>query len=201
MEVTWSPKLGFTLRRLLWLVAMFALVSLIAVWVRNQHYSERREINAALAQIQGLSNVRLRTHQEGTEQVDSVAVSLAGKPDSVIEFGNLHALEPSGTFFVSRIGPWTFSVSGKRHLGVVDAMSGKSIESDYLSGHIPFGPTSPYADMFPFDVSSPQSLVDHYDEVLDALSSWPREDSPGSVKLVDGTTQWFFVEKATDESE
>lgn len=78
-------------------------------------------------------------------------------------------------------------------MGNVLESTGEPIESNYIAGHLELGPASPYSDLIPFEVNTLQDVVDQYAEIVDLLETWPREAKPGSVKLEDGTTQYFYV--------
>jgi hypothetical protein len=110
-----------------------------------------------------------------------------------VVLGGLTHYANDGRFSVSRIGKWTFRVSGRRHLGAYSADTGKPVESEYVGFGIELGPNSPYQKLFPFELNTLQDVVDHYPELVDLFESWPRETEPGKVLLGDGTHQQYFV--------
>jgi hypothetical protein len=71
--------------------------------------------------------------------------------------------------------------------------TGEPVESEYFGGHIELGPGSPYNDLIPFELNTLQDLVDHYQDLVDACETWPREAQPGAVTLDDGSTQYYYV--------
>jgi hypothetical protein len=152
---------------------------------------------AALADIKGISNIRLHSHIDIVEEVHGSSFSVDSVPDSEISIGGLMRFSEQGTFSVVRVGKWTFRVSGRAYLGAYKADTGEPVEGEYYGSHIEFGANSPYRDMFPFEVNTVQDIVDHYSELVELLEMWPREAEPGTVTLEDGTTQYFYV---VDES-
>ena len=160
---------------------------------RNVYFAERRQAHAVLAGVEGISNIHLQSCIDVTEEVNSVTFALDGRPDSVIELGGWSDYENSGRFYVGRIGKWTFRVSGRRHMSAHAKATGEPVESEYFGGHIELGPHSPYSDLFPFEVNTLQDLVDHYQDLVELLETWPRESAAGTVTLDDGSTQYYYV--------
>jgi hypothetical protein len=183
----------FGIRRLLIAVTSVAVACTIYVAALNYYYSDRHHAKSVLAQIKGISNIKLLSCIDVVEEVNGCSFSVDGQPDSKITVGGLSAYEDQGSFSVSKIGKWRFRIFGKRHMGNVLERTGEPIESNYLSGHLELGSSSPYRDLIPFEVNTLQDVVDHYAEFVDLLESWPREAKPGSVKLENGTTQFFYV--------
>jgi len=173
--------------------AAVALVCALFVGGRNLYFAERRQAHSVLAEVEGISDINLRTYVDGTEEVTSITFRVDGQPDSIIELGGLWHYENSGRFYVARIGKWTFRVSGRRHLGAYIEKTGEPVESEYSSDHIGFGPHSPLNDLIPFEANTLQDIVDHYQDLVELLETWPRESEPGKVTLDDGTIQYYYV--------
>lgn len=183
----------FGIRRLLIVVTVVAVACAMYVAALNYYYSDRHYAESVLAQVNGISNIKLLSHIDVIEEVNGGSFSVDGQPDSMITVGGLRAYKDQGCFTVSKIGRWRFRISGHRHMGNYLESTGEPIKSDYFSSHLELGPASPYRDLIPFEVNTLQDVVDHYAEFVDLLESWPREDKPGSVNLEDGTTQFFSV--------
>jgi hypothetical protein len=183
----------FGIRRLLIVVTIVAVACIMYVTALNYYYSDRHHAKSVLAQVQGISNVKLLSHIDVVEEVNGCSFSVDGQPGSMISVSGLRAYVDQGSFSVSKIGKWRFQIFGKRHMGNFLESTGEPIESNYVSGHLELGPASPYRDLFPFEVNTLQDVVNHYPDFVDLLESWPRKDKPGSVKLEDGTTQFFYV--------
>jgi hypothetical protein len=182
----------FGLRRLLLIVATTAVLLALFVAARHRFYAGRLQTQAILAEIQGISNIQLHAHIDIVEEVNASSFSVDRLPGSIIRIGGLEHYGKQ-EFAISQIGQWTFRVSGRRHGGAYSADTGEPVESDYYGGHIVFGGGSPYNDLIPFEVNSLQDVVDHYEEFVTLLQSWPRESEPGTVTLADGTLQYFYV--------
>jgi hypothetical protein len=183
----------FGIRRLLIVVTIVAVACIMYVTTLNYYYSDRHHAKSILAQVKGISNVKLLSHIDVIEEVNGSSFTVDGQPGSMISVGGLREYEDQGIFSISKIGKWRFRIFGKRHMGNFLDSTGEPIESNYLSGHLEFGPASPYRDLVPFEVNTLQHVVDHYAELVDLLESWPREAKPGSVKLEDGSIQYFYV--------
>jgi len=183
----------FEIRSLLLFVAVVAVVCALCVAARNHYYGQRRQAELVLAEAKGISNIQLHAHVDIVEEINGISFSVDGHPGSIVSLGGLGHYETESTFAVSQIGKWQFKVSGQRHLGAYNASNGEPVESQYISGYIQLGPSSPYKDLIPFEVNTLQDVVDHYAELVDLFDSWPREAEPGSLTLVDGTTQFFHV--------
>jgi hypothetical protein len=177
------------------LLTVVAVVFLFALFVpaRDAYYSERRQTEAVMAELKGISNVRLQSHVDVTEGVHATSFTVDACPGSVVELAGVCAYQDSGVFSVSRIGKWSFRISGRRDVGVYVAATGEPVESDYIGCHLRLGVSSPYRELIPFEVNALQDVVDHYQELVDLFESWPREAEPGAVTLEDGTTQYYFV--------
>lgn len=183
----------FGIRRLLIAVVIVAVACTMYVAALNYYHSDRHQAKSVLAQVKGISNVKLLCHIDVIEEINGCSFSIDGQPGSMISVGGLRDYKDKGSFSVSKIGKWRFRIFGQRHMGNFLESTGEPIESNYLSGHLGLGPASPYRDLIPFEVNTLQDVVDHYGEFVDLLESWPREAKPGSVKLEDGTTQFFYV--------
>ncbi len=160
---------------------------------RNTYYSERRQTETALAAIQGISNVKLHSCVDVIEEVNSSSFSVESHPGSIIRIGGLCYYADKGKFAVNQIGKWKFRISGRNYGGAYVAATGEPVESDYLGFHITLGVDSPYRKLFPFEVNTLQDVVEHYQELVELLESWPRETEPGTVTLEDGTTLYYYV--------
>ena len=160
---------------------------------RNTFYSERRQTEAVLAAVQGISNIELHSYIDITEEVNASCFSVKSHPGSVVGVGGLCSYADEGRFALSRIGKWAFRTSGRRYGGAYVAATGEPVESDYFGYHLALGVGSPYHALIPFEVNTLQDVVDHYQELVDLFETWPREADPGTVTLEDGTTQFFYV--------
>lgn len=78
-------------------------------------------------------------------------------------------------------------------MGAYIAATGDPVESKYSGGYIALGPGSPYSELIPFKVNTLQDVVDHYEDLVDLFETWPGESKPGTVKLEDGSTQYYYV--------
>ena len=183
----------FGIRNLLLAVAAAAVVCMLFVIARNAYYAERRQTESTLANVKGISDVQLHSHVEVTEEVHSSNFSVDGHPGSIVALGGLARYADDGRFSVSRVGKWTFKISGRRYGGAYRADTGEPVESNYIGGHIELGSNSPYQDLIPFKIDTLQNVVDHYTDLVDLFDSWPRESEPGSVMLEDGSTQYYYV--------
>jgi hypothetical protein len=183
----------FGIRRLLIAVTVVAVACALYIAALNCYYSERNLTTSVLAQIKGISNIKLISYIDIIEEIKGCSFSVDGQPDSMITVGGLGDYEDQGSFTVSKIGKWRFRIFGQRHMGSFLESTGEPIESNYWSGHLGLGPASPCRDLIPFEFNTLQDVVEHYAEFVDLLESWPREAKPGSVKLEDGTTQFFYV--------
>ncbi|MEZ6136542.1 MAG: hypothetical protein R3C53_16725 [Pirellulaceae bacterium] len=183
----------FGIRELLVTIAGFAVVCALFLAARNAYYAERRETESVLAQVKGISSVQLHPHVDITEEVNSCRFTVDEYPGSIVVLGGLVKYADRGRFSVSRVGKWTFRVSGRHKVGVYKMDIGESVESEYFGGNITLGLDSPYKNFFPFEVNTVQDLVDHYGDLVDLFEEWPRESNPGRVTLKDGETQIFYV--------
>jgi hypothetical protein len=174
-------------------VVIVAVICGLFVAARNQYYAERLQVQSILAEVNRISDVTLHSHVDVMEEVNSTSIAIQGVPESIVTFGGFAHYEGDSRFSVARIGKWRFRVSGRRHSGVYSQATGEPVESDYIGGNIGLGPRSPYQDLIPFKVSTIQDVVDHYEDFVDLLETWPRESAPGAVTLDDGTTQYFYV--------
>lgn len=188
----------FGIRNILLPIVGVAFMCSLFVVGRDTYYSERRQTEAVLATIQGISNIELHSCIDITEEVNASKFSVDSHPGSIIIVGGLCNYAAKGKFAVSQIGKWKFRNSGRRHCGAYLAATGEPVESNYLGCHIALGVDSPYRELFPFEVNTLQDVVDHYQEIVDLFETWPREAEPGTVTLKDGTTQYFYV---VEESE
>lgn len=183
----------FGIRKILLLIVGATVMCSLFVVGRNSFYSERRQTESVLATIKGISNIQLHSCVDVIEEVNSSSFSVDSHPGSIIRIGGLCQYADKGRFAVSRIGNWTFRISGRNFGGAYKASTGEPVESDYFGYHIKLGVDSPYRKLIPFDVSTLQDVVDHYQELVDLFESWPREAEPGTVTLEDGTTQYYYV--------
>ena len=195
MEMRKNYRLRFGIKSLLLAAAAVAVMCALFVAARNQYYAERRQVHSVLAEVDGISITSLHSHIDVTEEINSTSISVDGHPDSIIQLGGLRHYEDTGRFYVSRIGNCRFNVSGRRHMGAYMTATGKPVESDYVGGHIVLGPGSPYSELIPFEINTLQDVVDHYEDLVDLFTTWPRESNPGTVTLEDGTTQYYYVVK------
>ena len=179
-------------------VVLAAVACALFVAARNTYYSERHQTESALAEVQGISDVKLHSFVDITEEVNSSSFTVDGQPGSIVVLGGLTRYADEGRFSVSQIGKWTFRVSGRKHLGAYQADTREPVESEYLGFSLELGRNSPYNRLFPFELNTIQDLADHYAELIDLLEAWPREAEPGSVTLNDGTDEQFFVVEETE---
>ncbi len=169
-----------------------ALVCALLVYARNLYNAERREAQAVLEEVEGIA-FTIDTFHDVVEAVSRVNVSVDKHPDSHIELGGLANYQSHGQFSLGRLGKWRFVICGRRYAGAYQAATGEPVESNYSGGHIVLGPKSPYNELLPFEVHTLQDLVDHYAELVNLFETWPREAEPGTVRLADGSTQYFYV--------
>lgn len=187
----------FGIRKLLLAVAVVAVLCAMFVAVRNAYYADRQRTASALAQVSGISNVKLNFHVDVTEEVNSSSFSVDGHPDSVVGLAGLARYADESRFAVNRVGKWSFRVSGRRHMGAYRADTGEPVASHYFGFSIELGPNSPYKALITFEIDTLQDLVDHYAELIDLFETWPRESEPGSVVLEDGSVQYYYVVEDT----
>lgn len=183
----------FVIRSFLFTVVVVAFVSSLFVAAHKAYYAERRQAEAILAELKGISNIRLHSHVDITEAVHATSFTVDAYPGSMIVLAGLCAYRDGGVFAASRIGKWTFKISGRHYGGAYIAATGEPVESDYFGWHLCLGVDSPYRELIPFEVQTIQDVVDHYQELVDLFESWPRETEPGTVTLEDGTTQYYYV--------
>ncbi len=183
----------FGIRHLMLAVALVALFGGLFVMARHRYYKERRETHLTLAQVKGISNIEIRTYVEEFEEVASSSFSVDDVPGSIIEIGNLNDYLDHGRIYLNRIGKWKFRISGRGHLGAVDANTGKPVESSYIGSYIAVGSNSPFKELIHFEINSLQDLVDHYQELNDLFESWPRQTNPGTIQLEDGNLLHYSV--------
>jgi hypothetical protein len=183
----------YGIRSLLTVVAAVAVACALVVAARNTYYADRHQAESLLTKVQGISDVKLHSHVDVTEEVNSSSFTVEGHPGSIVQIGGLRRYEDEGRFSVSRIGKWKFRVSGRHYGGAYRADTGEPVESDYLGGSISLGPNSPYTHLIPFEVNTLQDLADHYTELVELFETWPREAEPGTVTLDDGTAQYYYV--------
>ena len=196
LEMRQLHTMRFGIRSLLLAAAAVAAVAVMCalfVAARNKFYADRRQVHSVLAAVDGISIISLHGHIDVTEEIDSTSISVDVHPDSIIQLEGLGHYDDTGSFYVSRIGKWRFSASGRRHMGAYIAATGDPVESEYSGGCMVLGPGSPYSELIPFEVNTLQDVVDHYEDFVDLFETWPRESKPGTVKLEDGSTQHYYV--------
>ena len=183
----------FGIRSLLFVIFLVSVACALFVVARNTYYADRRQTELALAQVSGISEIKLHSHVDVVEEVNSSSFSVDGFPGSIVELEGLGLYANKGRFWISRIGKWKFKVSGRRRVGVYRADTGEPIESDYFGSSIELGHNSPYKDLMPFEINTMQDLADRYGDLVELFETWPRKANPGSVTLEDGTIQSYFV--------
>lgn len=174
-------------------VALVAFFGGLFLTARHLYYNERRVTHLTLAKVKGISDIKVRTYVEEFEEVASSRFTVDNVPGSIVEIGNLNDYLDSGRIYLNRIGKWKFRISGRGHLGAVDANTGKSVESSYIGSYIAVGSNSPFKQLIPFEINSLQDLVDHYQELNDLFESWPRQTNPGTIQLQDGSLLHYSV--------
>lgn len=185
----------FGIRKLLLFIALAAALCSLFVIARNTYYYDRFRTESVLYKLQGISNIKLHAYVDVTEEINSSSFTVDGQTGSLVALGGLASYEKGRRFWVTRVGPWNFRVTGRRHIGAKNAVTGEPVQSDYLGSGIELGPNSPYNSLFPFKLTTPQDLVDHYAELVDIFETWPGKANPGKVTLADGTTQFYHVLK------
>ena len=185
----------FGIRKLLLFIASAAVLCGLFVIARNTYYYDRFRTESALSKLRGISNIKLHAYVDVTEEINSSSFTVDGHQGSVVTLGGLASYENKGRFWLTRVGPWSFRVTGRRHLGARNSATGEPVESNYLGSGIELGSASPYNALFPFKLDTPQDVADHYAELVAIFETWPPKASPGQVTLSDGTTQFYHVEK------
>jgi hypothetical protein len=190
--MTARRKIQFGTRVILLITIVAAALCGAFAWGWQAYYSERHAALAVLSKIKGISYT-LDTVADVSERVTKATITIDGIPDSQVVVVGLPQYATSGRFAISQIGRWRFVVSGLAYLGAKDSETGEPIQSGYLAGYLTLGKNSPYRDVIPFPINTPQDLINHYQEFVNLLESWPIESAPGRVFLEDGSVQSYFV--------
>ncbi|XZE22013.1 hypothetical protein SH449x_001929 [Pirellulaceae bacterium SH449] len=190
--MTSQRRIQFGTRVILLTTIVAAVLCGAFAWGWQAYYSERHAVLAVLNKIKGISYT-LDTVADVSEKVTKATIAIDGIPDSQFVVVGLPQYAANGRFAISQIGRWRFVVSGLAYLGAEDSETGEPIQSSYLVGYLTLGTNSPYQEMIPFPVNTLQDLINHYQQFVTLLESWPIESAPGRVFLDDGSAQSYFV--------
>nr|MCU0720530.1 hypothetical protein [Pirellula sp.] len=185
-------RLRFGTRSLLWMTLVVAIICSLISFAYRMYYSERYAVESFLKEIDGIG-YSISTHEDFIEEVASVTITLKDLPDSRIVVYGLATYESRGAFALGEIGKWRFVIQGRRFLGATDSSTGEPVESNYWGGCIQLGADNPYEKIIPYPTHTLQDIIDHYEELVDYLDTWPRESDPGQVILEDGSVQKYYV--------
>ncbi|XZE17669.1 hypothetical protein SH449x_002944 [Pirellulaceae bacterium SH449] len=76
------------------------------VTARNNYYAERFQTESALAKIKGISNIKLHSYNDVTEEIRSSSFSIDSQPGSIVQLGGLVKYADEGRFSIHRIPRW-----------------------------------------------------------------------------------------------
>jgi hypothetical protein len=169
-----------------------ALICGMISFASRLYYAERYAVGSFLKKIDGIG-YSISTHEDVLEEVASVTITLKDLPESRIVVYGLATYESTGTFALGEIGKWRLVIQGRRFLGATDSSTGEPVESNYWGGCIQLGADNPYEKIIPYPTHTLQDIIDHYEELVDYLDTWPRESDPGQVILEDGSVQKYYV--------
>ncbi|MCC9606863.1 hypothetical protein LOC68_15735 [Blastopirellula sp. JC732] len=165
---------------------------------QTSFYRERDQCLANFQRMPGIDNVVVHGHEVSRFEVDSVQFSLAGRPDTLVKLGGQEELfdckssDRLESLAVLQIGPWTFGGQGKK------PRKGSTAEEPLFSKFgiyaLSFGPDSPLRDLVPLKIESVDDLVEHYDELVELLESWPRKEAPGHLERGDETLDYWVID-------
>jgi hypothetical protein len=134
----------FGIRRLLIVVAAVAVLCALYVAARNLskavYYAQRRQAESVLAEIKGISDIKLHSHVDIVEEVNSSRFSVDGQPNSIIAIGGLGHYEDEGKFAVNRIGKWQFRTFGRRYGGRIMQALASQLSRTTSAGISNWGP-------------------------------------------------------------
>lgn len=182
-----SPKLSryqFTIPTIMYAtLAVAVIVAVVRLWTADYaDYSTRDEYAANLARMDSISNVKLLggtifRYEKEVFAVQEIQFSLAGRPDTLMiivadeQLRTCDSHEPLSRVVLHQVG-------GMRFRATVE--SSQLQRPDEVAG-INVGPQGVFAEHFPFPLRSIDDIVDHYDEIVAILKTWPRQDQPGEL--------------------
>lgn len=145
-------------------------------------------------------------------------ISVTGNEDVSLEHitANVH-VEGKGTLILSELGPESFQQTGEMRLhqignvalrqhtfgfdGVYVTATQEPVKSHAYARWVDIGAQGPYASLLPVKIENVQDVIRHYDDILAALSKWPREPEKMSITAKDGTLYEASIVPVTDQTQ
>lgn len=175
-ETARRTRFQFTIPTVLYVTLLTALFALAVRYVTSVDQSERLQYLANLQRMDNISNIQIYGEESFRRiTVQRIQFSLANRPDTLVAIDAAHSLRSCRSndsikyLLFTRIGPWRL----------------KAQATDKVSGYVwnargfETGTAGKFRDKFPFAVASIDDIVEHYDEIVAILESWPRESEPG----------------------
>ncbi|MCC9606862.1 hypothetical protein LOC68_15740 [Blastopirellula sp. JC732] len=144
----------------------------------------RREFAANLSRMDQIENVNVMGSVYRREfHVQQIEFSLAGRPDTLVRINpddklrTCDADEPLPEVMLIQVDRWL--VGGETQPNANTRLSFIGIDV-HQGGR--------FEKSFPFPLQSIDDIAAHYDELVELLDTWPREEKPGRMETADGLT-------------
>ena len=178
-----SPKI--TIKRLMIVVVVSALVFSAARLPRYLYYLEYNDAVAELGKVRGIENIHVYGFDDLTYELTFQTFSIAGRPDAV--FHSLAAQDgltgKPDHLWICQMGPWQFYETSYGYMGQTDS-SGNLVQGKGWGYFIDLGRAGPYNSMLPCKIADMNDVVAHYDELVRHFATWPDGQTWGEAKPV-----------------
>jgi hypothetical protein len=145
------------------------------------YYEEPNKVIAQLKNINTIYDTKINGFNDVGYEVTNVRFKIAGRPDTlvVIQRPQKGMLGDVGHLWLERLGPWEFHYTTFGQNGVVEANSGKPVESLAYTNSIDIGTLGEFGSMLPVKIRDVNDLVANYDELVRYFTTWPDEQHWG----------------------
>ena len=183
------PRMRVTVRRMLLVVAAFALFFGAIRLLHDGYYEERIRILRQLEDVDGIANIEVSGFDDITYEVLAAQFEIAGREDAVIVIdepddgvvGDLEHLR------IRRLGPWEFHQYSYGYLGAYSIITGKPVKSLGYNASIDIKSLGELEAKLPVKIRDVNDIVAHYDELVRFFATWPDETRWGILDMPSGT--------------
>ena len=155
-------------------------------------YREAERFTEQLAAIPGVGRVEVHGHEDLGYDIHGFTLEVEGHGPLMLGELSQPDSDRLEKLHINRIGDQLVTYVVEGELGTYQQSTRKPMRSKGGGSGFTVGKEGAHAGLFPFPLHSVSDVVEHYDEICEVISTWPRQ--PEYAQLVDGEgVRWFYA--------
>jgi hypothetical protein len=167
-------------------LALGVLLAGVPAWLKTGYWFDKQPIKRGFARIPGCTLISVTGNEDVALEHITTKVHVQGKGLLILSELRPESFQQTGEIRLHQIG----NVALRQHTfgfdGVYVTATHEPVKSHAYAGWVDIGAQGPYASLLPVKIEKVQDVVRHFDDILTALSKWPKEPEKLSITTKDG---------------